>query len=360
MDYLTKIENLLEVTLEKGASDLHIAVGHHPILRVSKQLVRLKEEEIITEKDAREMGFALMGKERKEEFLEKKVIDFGYNYKDRARFRINVFFEFDNVSIALRVIPQEIKTLEELNLPTVIHRVTEASQGLVLVTGSTSQGKSTTLASIIDEINHNRKEHVITIEDPVEYVFKDDKSIIAQREVGRDTLSFSKALTSILREDPDVIMVGEMRDLKTISTAITAAETGHLVLATLHTNSASQSIHRMIDIFPPHKQEQIKSQLAGSLLAVLSQRLVQNKEGDLVPACETMFNTSAVANLIREGKIYELPSIIETSRKEGMIPLNRSLAQLVESDEILVENAVYYSLNAEDLRSRLRGVNSSR
>ena len=259
-------------------------------------------------------------------------------------------------SIALRLIPSKIKTIEELNLPPVLHKFTQAQQGFVLVTGASSQGKSTTLASLIDEINHQRREHIITIEDPIEYVFEDDKCIIDQREVHRDTLSFASALRSTLREDPDVIMVGEMRDLETIATAITAAETGHLVFATLHTNSAAQTIHRAIDVFPSHQQNQIRAQLASSLLGVISQRLLPRIKGGFIPACEVMIANSAVRNLIRENKIHEIPSIIETSGDIGMIPLNKSLADLVKKKEITRETALRYSLNPDDLIARLEKI----
>ena len=235
-----------------------------------------------------------------------------------------------------------------------MHEFIRSSQGFVLITGPSSQGKSTTLAALIDEINHTRAVHIITIEDPIEYVFEDDRSIIDQRELNSDTLSFAKALKSTFRQDPDVIMVGEMRDPETIGTAITAAETGHLVLATLHTNSAAQTIHRIVDTFPGSQQSQIRAQLSGSLLGVLSQRLVPRIKGGLIPACEIMLNTPAVANLIRENKIHEIPMVIETSAEIGMISLNRYLANLVRSKEIALEVAQNYSLNPAELRNLVR------
>jgi len=235
-----------------------------------------------------------------------------------------------------------------------LHEFIRPSQGFVLITGPSSQGKSTTLAALIDEINHTKAVHIITIEDPIEYVFKDDRSIIDQRELNLDTLSFAKALKSTFRQDPDVIMVGEMRDTETIGTAITAAETGHLVLATLHTNSAAQTIHRIVDTFPGSQQAQIRAQLSGSLLGVLSQRLVPRIKGGLIPACEIMLNTPAVANLIRENKVHEIPMVIETSAEIGMISLNRYLANLVRSKEIALEIAQNYSLNPTELRSLVR------
>ncbi len=353
MNYQTKLRKLLNMAIEKDASDIHICVDHPPVLRISQNLVFLKEEKIITSEDSQGLAFALMRENQIEKFLREKEIDFAYGFENKTRFRINVYFESGNVSIALRIIPQKIKTIDELNLPSVLHKLTESSQGFVLVTGASSQGKSTTLAALIDEINHQRCEHIITIEDPIEYVFKDDKSLIDQREVYKDTLTFSRALRSTLREDPDVIMVGEMRDLETISTAITAAETGHLVFATLHTNSASQTIHRAIDVFPPHQQSQIRAQLSGSLLAVVSQRLVLSVEKKILPACEVMFNTPAVSNLIRENKIHEIPTVIETSARMGMIPFNKSLVELVKKKKITKEIALNYSFNPEDLRTRL-------
>ena len=246
------------------------------------------------------------------------------------------------------------KILEELNLPPILHEFVRKPQGFLLITGPSSQGKSTTLAALIDEINHTRADHIITIEDPIEYIFEDDRSIIDQREVYQDTLSFARALKSTFREDPDVIMVGEMRDPETISIAITAAETGHLVFATLHTNTAAQTIHRIVDTFPAAQQGQIRAQLSGSLLGVVSQRLVPRIKGGLIPACEIMINTPAVANLIRENKIHEIPLIIETSAEIGMISLNRYLANLVRAREIDLETAQNYSLNPAELRNMVR------
>jgi len=356
MNHSFWLKKLLEITVEREASDLHISVGHPPVLRITRQLVDLEREKIITPKDSQGLAFSLMTPLQKEKFLREKEIDFAYDFEGKARFRVNVFFQKGMVSIALRLIPSKIKTIEELNLPPVLHKFTQAQQGFVLVTGASSQGKSTTLASLIDEINHQRREHIITIEDPIEYVFEDDKCIIDQREVHRDTLSFASALRSTLREDPDVIMVGELRDLETIATAITAAETGHLVFATLHTNSASQTIHRAIDVFPPHQQNQIRAQLASSLLGVISQRLLPRIKGGFIPACEVMIANSAIRNLIRENKIHEIPSIIETSGDIGMIPLNKSLADLVKKKEITRETALRYSLNPDDLIARLEKI----
>jgi twitching motility protein PilT len=292
----------------------------------------------------------MMKESQKERFLKERDLDFSFDFGGRARFRVNVFFQMGKVSIALRLIPSKIRTIEELNLPPVLHQFAKAQQGFVLVCGPASHGKSTTLAALIDEINHTRTEHIITIEDPIEYVFKDERSIIDQREVGEDALSFARALKAALREDPDVIMVGEMRDPETMAIAITAAETGHLVFATLHTNSAAQTIHRIVDSFPSEQQNQVRAQLSGSLLGIISQRLIPRTRGGLIPACEIMISTPAISNLIRENKIHEIPSIIETSAEIGMITLNRSLADLVKRGEISFENALNYSLNPVELR----------
>ncbi len=354
MNYTPILKNLLEITLEQKASDLHISVGHSPTLRIGGKLVPLVRRKKLSSEDSKGLAFALLDQEQQERLLEKKEIDFSYNFDDEARFRVNIFFQRGDISCALRLIPSKIPTIEELNLTPILHEFIRPSQGFVLITGPSSQGKSTTLAALIDEINHTRAVHIITIEDPIEYVFKDDRSIVDQRELNSDTLSFAKALKSTFRQDPDVIMVGEMRDPETISTAITAAETGHLVLATLHTNSASQTIHRIVDTFPGSQQAQIRAQLSGSLLGVLSQRLVPKIRGGLIPACEIMLNTPAVANLIRENKVHEIPMIIETSAEIGMISLNRYLANLVRSKEIALEIAQNYSMNPAELRNLVR------
>jgi len=353
-NYQSLLKELLDVTVKEQASDLHISVDHPPILRITGRLIPLLKKKNISSKDALGLSQALMTPEQNERFMAEKEIDFSYNFGEEARFRINVFFQKGEISIALRLIPANIRTVEELNLPPILHEFAKANQGFVLITGPSGHGKSTTLAALVDEINRTRTDHIITIEDPIEYVFKDDRSIIDQREVYQDTLSFAKALRSTFRQDPDVIMVGEMRDPETIATAITAAETGHLVFATLHTNSASQTIHRVVDSFSPEQQNQIRAQLSGSLLGVVSQRLIPGIKGDLIPACEVMLSTSAVANLIRENKIHELPLVIETSAEAGMISLNRALADLVKRKEISLENALNYSLGPAELKMLVR------
>jgi twitching motility protein PilT len=354
MEYTSFLKELLDLTFLEKASDLHLSVDRYPSLRITGRLVPLIKMKKISPEDSQGLAFELMNEEQRERFLQEKEIDFSYNFEDRARFRVNIFFESGNISSALRLVPNTIPTIEKLNLPPILHEFTRASQGFVLVTGPSSHGKSTTLAAIIDEINHTRAEHIITIEDPIEYVFQDDRSILDQREVYQDTLSFARALKSTFRQDPNVIMVGEIRDLETISTAITAAETGHLVFTTMHTNSASQTIHRIVDSFPPEQQNQVRAQLSASLLGVISQRLIPRIRGGLIPACEVMFASPAVANLIRENKIHELPLVIEISAEAGMVSLNRALANLVRSKEVTLETAMAYSLNPSELRKLIR------
>ncbi len=352
--YFLQLKKLLEITIKEEASDLHLGVGYPPILRIAGELVPLTKEKKLSPEDSQNLAFALMTTEQRERFLRKKEIDFSYNLGDKARFRVNVFFQRGYISVALRLIQTRIRTIEELNLPPILHSFTKPSQGFFLICGPSSHGKSTTLAALIDEINHTRNEHIITIEDPIEYVFEPDKAMIDQRELYQDTLSFAQALRSTFRQDPDVIMIGEMRDPETMATAITAAETGHLVFATLHTNSAAQTIHRIVDSFPPEQQSQIRAQLSGSLLGIISQRLIPRINGGLIPACEIMLMTPAIANLIRENKIHEIPMVIETSAEIGMISLNRYLANLVKAKEVFLESALNYSPNPAELKLLLK------
>jgi len=349
-DFTTQLKELLRETCQAQASDLHLSVGNCPALRVNGLLTPLTKRKALTAEEIQGFATSLMNEDQIQRFLKEKELDFSYNFENDIRFRVNVYLQKGFISIALRLIPSKIRTLEELNLPSVLRQFCRQNQGFVLVTGPSGHGKSTTLAALINEINHTRADHIITIEDPIEYTFQNDQAIIDQREVFQDTLSFARALRATFRQDPDVIMVGEMRDLETMATAITAAETGHLVFATLHTNNAAQTIHRIVDSFAPEQQTQVRNQLAGSLLGVLSQRLVPRIKGGLIPACEIMFNTPAVANLIRENKIHEIDLVIETSVEAGMISLNRSLADLVKRREISLENAVAYSLNPAELR----------
>lgn len=349
-----RLKELLEITRKSQASDLHLSVDHPPVLRIDGDIVPLVKEKILTSLDTEALAKSLMGEDRWARFSEDKEMDFSYSFDDKARFRVNIFFQRGSIACALRLIPSKIKNIDELNLPPILHEFTSANQGFVLITGPSGQGKSTTLAALIDEINHSRTDHIITIEDPIEYIFEDDRSIVDQREVYQDTLSFARALKSTFRQDPDVIMVGEMRDPETMAIAITAAETGHLVFATLHTNSAAQAVHRIVDTFPSEQQGQIRAQLSSSLLGVVSQRLIPRIKGGLIPACEVMISNAAIANLIREGKIHEIPLVIETSAERGMISLNRSLSLLVKNKEISLENALSYSSNPLELKTLVK------
>lgn len=354
MNHKEELKELLELTVKQRASDLHISVGHPPVLRIHGRLVPLIKRKKFSPEMSQGLAFALMTEEQKEKFLQSKSLDFSYTFEDKARFRINIFFQRGVVSSALRLVPSKIPTIEELNLPLILHQFAKAAQGFILVTGPSSHGKSTTLAALIDEINHQRTDHIITIEDPIEYIFEDDRAIVDQRELSSDTLSFAQALKETFRQDPDVIMIGEMRDPETIAAAIDAAETGHLVFTTLHTNSAAQTVHRIVNSFPSIQQSQIRAQLSASLLGVISQRLIPRIRGGLIPACEIMLANAAVSNLIRENKIHELDLVIETSAEQGMISLNRALANLVKTEEISLENAIIYSLNPAELRKLVR------
>ena len=354
MDYSQYLKKLLDVVVKEEASDLHISVGHVPNIRITGQLVPLSQEKIVMPQDSAGMAFAMMSEEQQKKFWNEKEIDLSYQHEDKGRFRVNVYFQRGNVSLALRFIQSKIRTIEELSLPPVLHDFVSRPQGLVLVTGATSQGKSTTLAAMIDEINHTRAAHIITVEDPIEYTYPVDRAIVDQREVVIDTLNFNNALRSSLRENADVIMVGEMRDLETISTTITAAETGHLVFATLHTNSAAQTIHRIVDVFSAEQQSEIRFQLSSSLLGIVSQRLIPRISGGFIPVCEILINNNAVSTLIRENKIHEIPAVIETSAKEGMISLNRAMVDLVRKKEISLKNAIDYSLDPGEIKNLLR------
>ena len=349
-NYSDKLKDLLIATAKENASDLHIGVGRRPTLRVDGVLVSLQKEEIITPESAEGLISALLTPEQKKRLEQDRQVDFAYALEDKARFRVNVYYQRGYMSAALRLVPNRIRTLEELNLPPILHDLTRLSQGFVLLVGPAGHGKSTSLAALLDEINHTRTDHLITIEDPIEYLFAQDRGIISQREVGSDVASFHDGLKTVLRQDPDVIMMGEMRDADSIATAMTAAETGHLVFSTLHTNSASQTIDRIIDSFVPAQQGQIISQIAATLVAIVSIRLMPRLSGGRIPALEVMLMNPAIRNLIRERKIYEIDLVIETSLQEGMVSLNRSLVNLVRSKEISVENAELYSLNPSELR----------
>lgn len=352
-DYKQKLSALIDLTIAQGASDLHLGTGSQPVIRVSSALTPILSEPALTQEDMLGILGVMLTPERKQKFLEAQEADFSYSQGEQARFRGNAYFERGHIGIALRLIPRAIRTLAELNLPPAIEQFSQREQGFFLVVGPVGQGKTTTLAALIDKINQERTEHIVTIEDPIEYLFDNKKSLIEQREVGIDTKDFQTGLESLFRQDVDVVMIGEMRTPETIATAVTAAETGHLVLSTLHTNNAAQTIDRIIDSFPAGQQEQIRIQLAGSLAGIFSQRLVPRIAGGLIPAYELLLNNSAVANLIREKRSHEIQTIIETGAAEGMIDMNRSLAELVRSGQITVESAYSRSLNPKTLERLL-------
>lgn len=347
-------EELFAQVLKDGASDLHITVGRHPTVRVDGALVPLLKYDVVTPETAHSFVMALLEEEKKERYLREKELDLSYNFQDLVRFRVNVFNERGYAGAALRVIPTTIHTFEELSLPSILVNICQKTQGFFLVVGPTGHGKSTTLAAMIDYMNHNRPEHIITIEDPIEYLFISDRALIIQREIGMDTTDFHRALRSMFREDVDVAMIGEMRDPDTMATAVTAAETGHLVLSTLHTNNASQTVDRIIDSFPSAQQSQIRTQLASTLIGIVSQRLIPRVAGGLIPAVEILVATPAVRTVIRENKTHELDMIIETGLDYGMVSLNRSLVDLVKRGEITLESAMLYSLRPEELKSLLK------
>jgi twitching motility protein PilT len=355
-DYKEKLKDLLTTTAKQNASDLHLAVGRRPTLRIDGVLVPLQKEAIITPDVAEGLIYGLLTDEQKNRLLRERQLDFAYSFEEKARFRVNVYFQRGYLAASLRLIPARIRSIEELNLPPILHDFSRLSQGFVLAVGPAGHGKSSTLAAILDEINHTRSDHIITIEDPIEYLFTQDRCIVSQREVGSDTPSFHAALRTVLRQDPDVIMVGEMRDAISISTAMTAAETGHLVFSTLHTNSASQTIDRIIDSFPAAQQGQVISQLAATLVAIVSERLLPRVSGGRIPAMEIMIVNPAIRNLIRERKIYQIDLVIETSFQEGMVTLNRSLVNLIKNKEVSLENAELYSLNPAELRILLERI----
>ncbi|EKE25767.1 MAG: hypothetical protein ACD_5C00037G0004 [uncultured bacterium] len=344
-----RIKSLLRLVAQQNASDLHLVVGRYPTLRIDGRLYPLTQESILSADDTQSLSDALTSEENKKRLVDDGQVDFSYNFEDKARFRTNIFYQQGNISVAMRMVAGRVRTLEELNVAPSLYEFTHQTQGLLLVTGPVGHGKSTTLSALIDFINHNEDKHIITIEDPIEYVYEQDRCIINQREVGKDTKSFPDGLRGVFREDANVVLIGELRDLDTISTAMTAAETGHLILATLHTNDTSQTIDRIIDVFPAHQQNQVRSQLASVLLGVVSQRLVPRVGGGRIPAMEIMINNHAVENLIRENKAYQIDSVIETNLREGMISLDKSLADLIQRGLVTLEDALVYSKNPEYL-----------
>lgn len=348
-EYRKELEDLVLTVIHEGASDLHLVVGRHPTIRVSGELVPLVKKPPLQPEDTLGLMKELLDDQSFKMFIETKEMDFSFSFGKEARFRGNGFFQKGTAACALRLIPKKIKTLQELGLPPILETFTRKKQGFFLVVGPVGQGKSTTLAAMIEMINRERAENIITIEDPIEYVFSPDRSIISQREVRFDTADFQVALRACFREDMDIILIGEMRGLDTIATAVTAAETGHMVFSTLHTNNAAQTIDRIIDSFPSDQQDQIRVQLSGSLAGIFSQRLIPNISGGQVPAYELLINNNAVANLIRERRTHEIPMVIETGSELGMIDMNRSLAELVRAGEITAENAYLHSFNPRAL-----------
>lgn len=353
MQYEKELEELIEYTIAQGASDLHFSEGRPPTVRVSGMLTPLSKKPKLRAADTEAFAKLLISKENAERFSAEREVDFAYRYKEKARFRGNAYFQQGSVSIALRLIPAKIRSVAELNLPPILEEIAGRQQGFFLVVGPVGHGKTTTLAAMIELINLTRAEHVVTIEDPIEYVYEQKQSLIDQREVRMDTKDFHTALSAMFRQDVDVVMIGEMRDPETISAAVTAAETGHLVFSTLHTNNAAQTIDRIIDVFPANQQDQVRIQLASSLLGVFSQRLIPRISGGLIPAYEFLSANHAVANLIREKRTHELNTVIQTSIEEGMIDMERHLADLVRGGEITPENAMLYSLNPKVLERLL-------
>lgn len=343
------LETLIDTVLKEGASDLHLSELKPPVIRVSGFLIPLLKMQTVSRADLEALLTLFLSVDKRKEFIEQKEVNFAYGHAGKERFRGNAFLSLGKISVSLRLVPSRVKSFEELNLPSMLAGFAKRQQGFFLVVGPAGHGKSTTLATMIDLINQERLEHILTIEDPIEYIFESKKSLINQREVKMDTPDFHTALRGMFRQDADVVMIGEMRDPETISTAVTAAETGHLVFSTLHTNTASQTVDRIIDAFPPDQQNQIRIQLSSSLIGIFSQRLVPRISGGLIPAYELLINNNAVGNLIREKRTHEINTVIETGSEDGMVDLNRCLANLVRTGEITAENALLYSTNPKNL-----------
>lgn len=350
-----RIENLLEECVRLKASDLHIQVGLPPVLRVDGALIPVAGYNALDEATVEQLIFATLEEDQKQILIKDKEFDYSFSFGDLGRFRVNAFHEKGNLAGAFRLIPNEVSTIADLGLPAIVSSFADFPRGLVLVAGPTGSGKSTTLAGLVDKINHEKTAHIITIEDPIEFTHKSIRSVVVQREVHYDTYSFSAALRSVLREDPDVVLVGEMRDLETISAAITIAETGHLVFATLHTNSAAQSIDRMIDVFPPHQQPQVRSQLSNILMAICCQRLIPAIGGGRVVAAEIMIANPAVRSVIREGKTHQLDTIIQTGADQGMQTMDRTLVKLIQTGVITYDNAREYAVDLQEFERLARG-----
>ncbi len=344
------IDDLLEQMVARGASDLHLTVGSKPAIRVNGRIERLEEIEVLAPEDTQQLLYQILSSEQQKNFEIKRQLDFAHGVPGLARFRVNVYFQRGSLGGAFRLIPEAIKTLEELGLPSSLHQLAEKPRGLVLVTGPTGSGKSTTLASLIDEVNRTRSDHILTIEDPVEFVHRHKKCIVNQREIGFDAPSFAEGLRAALRQDPDVILVGEMRDLETIATALTAAETGHLVLGTLHTQSASSTVDRIIDVFPPSQQEQVRIQIAGALQGIVTQALLPTADGTTrVAALEILLPDDATRNLIRQGKVEQIYTIMQTGTQRGMQTMEQSLTELTLRGVVGLETALARSSRPDQL-----------
>lgn len=345
---------MLELLIEHEASDLHLVADYPPMVRINGSLMPIQSEQPLSGSQVQDHILQILTEEQKQRLEKDKTLDFSYQYEDKGRFRINVYFQRGSLAAALRLIPIKIKTIEELGMPKVVHQFGQFHMGLVLVTGPTGSGKSSTLAAIIQEINQSRKEHILTIEDPIEFVYPQALATVSQREIGQDAVDWQSAMRVTMRQDPDVILVGEMRDLETIGAALTLAETGHLVFATLHTNSGPETVDRIIDIFPEHQQNQVRQQVAAVLRAVMAQRLIVTADGTRrVPAVEIMIKTGAVANLIREAKTHQLDSLMQTAMGEGMMLLEAHLASLVSSGVISYEEAIKRTIRPGELERLL-------
>lgn len=352
MDHQKLLDELIAVLIAENGSDLHLSVGRYPAIRVTGQLIFLVKQQVLDVDAITGILKTMLGEARYAKFVEKQELDFAYDFQGKARLRGNAYIQKGKIAVAFRLIPQ-VKTLADLRLPDVLQTFARKKQGFFLIVGPVGQGKSTTMSAMINLINEERAEHIVTIEDPIEYVFEPKHSIIDQREVGIDTQEFATAMKSVFREDVNVIMVGEMRNPETIATAVTAAETGHLVFSTLHTNNAAQTIDRIIDAFPAASQDQIRVQLANSLLGIFSQRLIPRVTGGMIPAYELLINNNAVSNLIREKRTHEINVVIETGFESGMVDMNRCLIDLVRQGEISMDNAYLYSLNPKALERLL-------
>lgn len=352
-DFKKQLDKWVEQGVSQGASDLHLITGTAPVIRVSGRLTPLLSEEVLTDAAMRSIISILLPEADAQHFFETKEFDFSWSPKPSVRFRGNAYFQRGVIGVALRFIPSVIKSISELNLPPILEDFATREQGFFMVVGPVGQGKTTTLAALVERINQTRSEHIVTIEDPIEYIFENKQSFIDQREVHIDTADFETALQSVFRQDIDVLMIGEMRTPETIATAVTAAETGHLVFSTLHTNSAAQTIDRIIDSFSATQQEQIRLQLSSSLAGIFSQRLVPRISGGLIPVYELLLNNNAVSNLIREKRTHEIQTVIETSSEQGMIDMNRSLAAMVRANEITIEVAYQHSWSPKTLERLL-------